>query len=104
MLLPNIPTYNRACFTWSPRNRVLSTEASDLGVPAGQRVGGALYDDAADEGFRIVRRDGSELIVASTCNDRIDDGELVYWEFAPIDAEIQARPELAGLLIHVYND
>lgn len=91
----HIETYSAELFTWYGFAESGSTEASDLGLKAGQQPGSRVWNDACDVGFFVQGRREKRLYTLVE-EKKHPDGEFFAWVFADVD-----RP---GNKIFVYND
>lgn len=83
ILKDSLPVLSTKDFTWNPKTKVFSAEASDFGQ---RKIAGRVFDDAMDVGFVLVsERTGTEVIFAQSGTDRDDEGELLGTYFSPID-------------------
>lgn len=85
---------------WSANGLEYTTEASDLGrCPFGR-----VYDDAADEGFKLLSpRTGQEIVLAVNSVKRNADNEIQWWDLRPVGA-LPAHLRDLNMLVRVYND
>lgn len=95
MILKPSPVSTRH-FTNVPAENVLVAEMSDLGVPFGR-----VFDDACDEGLTLVsHRTGREVVYAIQEEKRDAEGDLLYWELAPVGTGPTFRPPN----VRIFND
>jgi hypothetical protein len=91
-------------FTWDPRTRTLSAEASEL-PPFGR-----VYDDACDVGFTVLGHH-AEVVFALQEEHRDREGDVTHWTFVPAKPGERSRVTTAiklgappAVSIVVWND
>lgn len=81
----------------------LCTEMSDLQA-RGIDPRAALYNDACDSGFVLVRvATGAEAEFYESSR-RTDGDEVLDWLFKPTERAVRKHPELRNVTIVVFND
>ena len=90
-LLPDVPTYSGAQFTWHAGSGC--SNASDL-KPGGRQITARLWDDAADWGFAIRSHVTGKTKVFSFVDMEQEDGEVICGVFESDD----------GVTVRVFND
>lgn len=75
MIAPTVST--SMCFVHP--DKTLSIDASQIGRP-GQPLFGQIYDDAADEGLRLIsHKTGQEIRMAVCRTEKDREGDVRYW-------------------------
>jgi hypothetical protein len=90
-------------FTYSPDDKVLTAEASDLD----NRHLQPLYNDACDVGFSVKSEKTGKVVtfvMVSPIYDKSDDCELVGWQYAPTSESFRNVPECQGMEATIFND
>lgn len=75
-------------------------DLSDFG-PVGRHIFDQLFDDACDQGFRVVGKTNVPMAFYLDHADKDGSGEDIYgWHFYPINSQLRD----AGVRIMVIND
>lgn len=61
---------------------------------------GRLFDDACDQGFRCIGRDGGIIPFSLEYEHRDNEGEIQAWVFRPVNRQLRE----AGVRINLFND
>lgn len=76
-----------------------SAEISDFNG-SGANFFGQLYDDACDQGFRCVGKDGHIIPFYLEYTQKDDEGDIQAWVFRPVPMGLRE----AGIRINLFND
>ena len=104
-LLNNIPTYNIKKLNFECSIKRIGFDASDLGIPPGVLPHGRLYDDACDEGVKLINVQGTNTeTVWHFVRDDVVRGEVMGWHYAPTPETVRKHPKLDGWTLLIAND
>jgi hypothetical protein len=89
------PTYvGTQALCWVPAESLFVAEDSSLPRPS------RVWDDACDVGYTLVSHlTKRPLVVALEHEERDPEGELLWWDFRPIDHDYHDR-----FAVRVFND
>lgn len=91
--------YDSKRFTYNPKSKTFSAEASEIGSGFLKQIWG----DSADRGFGIKsKKTGNVAIFTLTDEHKNRDQEITHWEFSVYNPK--RDPKLSGLKAIIWND
>jgi len=100
----NLVEFSSRQFTYHPRDKTLTAEASDLDNRHLQK----LYDDAMDVGFTVKSEKTGHVVVYVMSSPfyygKGSDRELGGWNYEPSSESIRKYPECDGTKAIIFND
>jgi hypothetical protein len=99
----NIIEYTLDRFTWEPAERLFVAESSDFGAlrDGGMRLS-RIYNDACDEGFRLVGQ--RDRVTYCLAHQEVRDGDLLWVDFQPTPESERRVPACVGTRVRIFND
>jgi hypothetical protein len=92
-------------FEYNPKTRTLVQEISTLSQGGSKQVFSRVYDDACDEGFKIVSKVTAHAVVyVVDGHDTNADNEIQGWRLVPTQDSVRRVPACKGTHVLVIND
>ena len=98
-------SFSSSDFDYNRETKTFVQEISSLSQGSTKQVFSQVYDDACDEGFRIVSKvTGKSVVYVVDGHDYNADNEIQGWRLIPTRDSIRRVPECKGTHVLVIND
>jgi len=105
-------TFSSKDFDYSAENKMFSQEMSMLDKGGKRQVFSQVYDDACDEGFKMISKATGKAVYYVVDSedrdgeneDRDGENEILGWRLVPTRDSIRRVPECKGTHVLIIND
>jgi hypothetical protein len=100
-----ITSFFSSDFSYDREQKMFTEEISTLSQGGRRQVFSQVYDDACDEGFKMISKvTGKIVYYVVDSEDRDGENELQGWRLVPTRDSIRRVPECKGTSVLIIND